>query len=94
MTWGSSCVLNLKRFALREFEMHVTAIDKFKRDEWEVHDLPSLLTEEPIIGDCRNDEVLLRAGIEECRAIVIVTSNESVNIETAIALEGSTRKCG
>jgi voltage-gated potassium channel Kch len=82
---GQYCVLNLKRFALREFEIQVTAIDKLKPDEWEVHDLPTLLTEEPIIGDCRNDEVLIKAGIEHCRAILLVTSNESANIEAAIA---------
>ncbi|MBI4780979.1 MAG: NAD-binding protein [Oscillatoriophycideae cyanobacterium NC_groundwater_1537_Pr4_S-0.65um_50_18] len=82
---GQYCVLNLKRFALREFEIHVTAIDKRLREEWEVHDLLNLLTESPILGDCRNDEVLLQAGITQCRAILLVTSNESVNIEAAIA---------
>ncbi|HEY9641934.1 MAG TPA: NAD-binding protein [Coleofasciculaceae cyanobacterium] len=82
---GQYCVLNLKRFALREFEIQVVAIDKLKLDEWEVHDLPTLLAEEPIIGDCRNDEVLLQAGIQQCRAILLVTSNESANIEAAIA---------
>ena len=82
---GQYCVLNLKRFALREFEIRVTAIDKRMRDEWEVNDFLNLLTEDPVIGDCRNDEVLLRAGIEQCRAILLVTSNESVNIEAAIA---------
>jgi Trk K+ transport system NAD-binding subunit len=82
---GQYCVLNLRRFALREFEIHVAAIDRQRQDEWEVHDLPSLLVEPPIIGDCRNDEVLLKAGIQQCRAILLVTSDESVNIETAIA---------
>ena len=77
--------MNLRRFALREFEIHVAAIDRQRQDEWEVHDLPSLLAEPPIVGDCRNDEVLLKAGIEQCRAILLVTSDESVNIETAIA---------
>jgi Trk K+ transport system NAD-binding subunit len=82
---GQYCVLNLRRFALREFEIHVAAIDRQRQDEWEVHDLPSLLAEPPIVGDCRNDEVLLKAGILQCRAILLVTSDESVNIETAIA---------
>ena len=82
---GQYCVLNLRRFALREFEIHVTAIDRQRQEEWEVHDLPSLLAEPPIVGDCRNDEVLLKAGIQQCRAILLVTSDESVNIETAIA---------
>jgi Trk K+ transport system NAD-binding subunit len=81
---GQYCVLNLRRFALREFEIHVVGIDRQPQDEWEVHDLPSLLVEPPIIGDCRNDTVLLKAGIMQCRAILLVTSDESVNIETAI----------
>jgi Trk K+ transport system NAD-binding subunit len=82
---GQYSVLNLKRFAMRASEIHVTAIEQTPVDEWEVHDLLSLLEEPPIIGDCRNDEILLSAGIQHCRAILIVTSNDSVNVETAIA---------
>jgi Trk K+ transport system NAD-binding subunit len=82
---GQYSVLNLKRFALRASEIHITAIEQTPFDEWEVHDLPSLLEEPPIIGDCRNDDVLLSAGIQHCRAILIVTSNDSVNVEAAIA---------
>jgi voltage-gated potassium channel Kch len=82
---GQYCVYSLKRFALREFEIRVTAIDRLDHQEWEVQDLPSLLDEPVILGDCRDDQVLLKAGVEVCRAILIVTSDESVNIETAIA---------
>ncbi|NJO42549.1 MAG: potassium transporter TrkA [Cyanobacteria bacterium CRU_2_1] len=82
---GQYCVFNLKRFALRESEIHVTAIDRVMPDEWEVQNLPDLLLEPPIIGDCRDDDVLLKAGILECRAVLLATSNESVNIETALA---------
>jgi voltage-gated potassium channel Kch len=82
---GQYCVYSLKRFALREFEIRVTAIDRVDHQEWEVQDLPSLLDEPVILGDCRDDQVLLRAGVEDCRAVLIVTSDESVNIETAIA---------
>lgn len=82
---GQYCVLNLKRFALREFEIHVTAIDKLPRQEWEVLDFPNLLSAPPLIGDCRNDDMLLQAGVEQCRAILLVTNSESANIETAIA---------
>ena len=81
---GQYCVYSLKRFALREFEIRVTAIAKVEPQEWEVQDLPSLLDEPAIIGDCRDDQVLLRAGIQDCRAILLVTGDESVNIETAI----------
>ena len=82
---GQYCVYSLKRFALREFEIRVTAIEKVQPQEWEVQDLPSLLDEPAIIGDCRDDQVLLKAGVQHCRAILLVTSDESVNIETAIA---------
>lgn len=82
---GQYCVYSLKRFALREFEIRVTAIEKVEPQEWEVQDLPSLLDEPAIIGDCRDDQVLLKAGVLDCRAILLVTSDESVNIETAIA---------
>ena len=82
---GQYCVYSLKRFALREFEIRVTAIEKVEPQEWEVQDLPSLLNEPAIIGDCRDDQVLLKAGVQDCRAILLVTSDESVNIETAIA---------
>ncbi|MBW4517083.1 MAG: NAD-binding protein [Timaviella obliquedivisa GSE-PSE-MK23-08B] len=82
---GQYCVYSLKRFALREFEIRVTAIEKFATQEWEVQDLPSLLDEPAIIGDCRDDQVLLRAGIQDCRAVLLVTNDESVNIEAAIA---------
>jgi Trk K+ transport system NAD-binding subunit len=82
---GQYSVYSLKRFALREFEIRVTAIDRMEQTDWEVQDLPSLLDEPPIIGDCRDDQILLKAGVQECRAILLVTSDESVNIETALA---------
>lgn len=82
---GQYCVLNLKRFEMEKSQVQITAIDKVQPEEWEVQDLPGLLVEPPLIGDCRDDQVLLRADIMQCRAILIVTSNESVNVETAIA---------
>ncbi|WP_416668127.1 potassium channel family protein [Egbenema bharatensis] len=81
---GQYSVLNLKRFAMRASEIRVTAIEQMPFDDWEVQDLPSLLEAPPIIGDCRNDDILLQAGIQQCRAILIVTSNDSVNVEAAI----------
>ncbi|MDX2214806.1 MAG: NAD-binding protein [Oculatellaceae cyanobacterium bins.114] len=82
---GQYCVLNLKKFALREFDVHITAINQTQPQDWEVENLKGLLSEDLIIGDCRNDEVLLKAGIQDCRAILLVTSNENDNIEAAIA---------
>lgn len=61
------------------------AIDREHVDDWEIDQLPELLAEEIVTGDCRQDGVLKRAGIQHCRAILIVTQDENVNIETAIA---------
>src|SRR5262249_22325005 len=36
-------------------------------------------------GDCRQPEVLRRAGIEGCRAVVLVTGDARVNVEAALA---------
>lgn len=48
-------------------------------------DIPDQLVVPPIVGDCRREEVLRSAGITQSRAILIVTSDESVNVECAIA---------
>ncbi|UIE40088.1 NAD-binding protein [Leptodesmis sichuanensis] len=82
---GQHCVLSLKSFALDDFEIKVVAIDRKHPDDWEIEQLPDLLAEEMVTGDCRQDAILHQAGIQHCRAILIVTSDENVNIETAIA---------
>lgn len=82
---GQHFVVALKEFALQEFEVHITAIDRHQPATWEFEDFPDLLQTSLILGDCRRDSVLLKAEITNCRAIIIVTSDDSVNIETAIA---------
>ncbi|MDX2228740.1 MAG: NAD-binding protein [Leptolyngbyaceae cyanobacterium bins.349] len=82
---GQHCVMSLQSFALANFEVKVTAIDRQQPGNWEVDHLSDLLAEEMITGDCRQDSVLKQAGIQDCRAILIVTQDENVNIETAIA---------
>ncbi len=77
--------MSLKDFALQEFEVNITAIDRQQPQHWEFEDLPNLLATNFILGDCRRDSVLERATIQQCRAMIIVTSDDSVNIETAIA---------
>ncbi|MBF2062935.1 MAG: NAD-binding protein [Calothrix sp. C42_A2020_038] len=39
-----------------------------------------------IIGDCRNPDILKQAKIKQCRAALLVTSDEQVNIETAFVI--------
>lgn len=82
---GQQCVLNLKKFDDDPFEVHISAIDQQKISSWEIDHLPNYLTEQPIVGDARREDVLRAAGIESARAILIVTSNESTNVECAIA---------
>lgn len=82
---GQYCIVNLQKFATNEFDIDITAIDKVMPDDWEADDLPEPLIDHLILGNCCRDEILIQAGIEQCRTILIVTSNESDNIETAIA---------
>ncbi|MEO1592976.1 MAG: NAD-binding protein, partial [Cyanobacteria bacterium J06632_22] len=82
---GQQTIVNLKRFSIAPFEVQITAIDHLPPDGWEVVNLPDLLVTPPIVGDCRQETVLVQAGIKGCRAILIVTSDESTNVETAIA---------
>ncbi|WOB41957.1 potassium transporter TrkA [Thermoleptolyngbya oregonensis NK1-22] len=83
---GQYCVYHLQRFATEGTAVSVTAIDRQRPEEWEVENLTDLLAEDLLIGDCRDEPVLLKAGVQQCRAALIVTSNETVNIEAAIAI--------
>jgi len=86
---GQNCVVSLK-----QFQVPVIAIEEQKQSQnWEIPNLLQLL-DDLIIGDCRQSNILQQAKIENCRAALIVTSNEKVNAETAIAirqLNSSTR---
>lgn len=75
---GQHCVANLKTFGVK-----VSAIELAKPDYWEVSNLPDLL-ETLLIGDCCHGDVLLKAGVEHCRAILLVTDNQRVNLEAAL----------
>jgi|JFJP01.1.fsa_nt_gi Trk K+ transport system NAD-binding subunit len=82
---GQHSVFNLKKFAYGEYEVKICAINKAQPEVMEFDNFSELLDQEIILGDCRRSEVLIQAGIANCRAILLVTSNENVNIETAIA---------
>ena len=76
---GQQCVV-----ALKEFGVSIVAIEEMPPRSWEIPDLPNLL-DELIIGDCRQESILEKAQIRQCRAVLLVTSSERVNIETAFA---------
>ncbi len=82
---GQHCVLDLKKFAYRNYQVEVIGIDRVKPELTEVNDLERLLDGKILIGDCRRTDVLEQAGIHSARAILFVTSDESANIEGAIA---------
>ena len=77
---GQYCVA-----ALKEFGVTVSAIEIAQPTHWEVRNLPDLL-EDLLMGDCRQPDILAQANIHECRAVLLVTSDERVNIEAAFAV--------
>jgi Trk K+ transport system NAD-binding subunit len=81
---GQHAVFNLKKFAYGEYTVQICAINQVEPEITEFDGFTELLDERIIIGDCRRAEVLMKAGIHNCRSILIVTSNENTNIETAI----------
>jgi Trk K+ transport system NAD-binding subunit len=76
---GQQCVV-----ALKGFGVNIIAIEEEQPRHWEIPDIP-LLLEELVIGDCRQESVLKQAKIQQCRAVLLVTSNERVNTEAAFA---------
>ncbi|PSB28307.1 potassium channel family protein [Stenomitos frigidus] len=76
---GQYCVSVLK-----EFEVTVNAIEASQAPIWEIPDLNDLM-DCLLIGDCRQPKLLEQAGIRDCRAILLVTSDERVNIAAAFA---------
>ncbi|NEQ50811.1 MAG: potassium transporter TrkA [Leptolyngbya sp. SIO3F4] len=83
---GQQIIVNLTKFSLDSFEVQIAGIDRAPITEWESEELPNMLSQPPIIGDCRRDHILQKAEIDRCRAILIVTSDESTNVQTAIAV--------
>jgi Trk K+ transport system NAD-binding subunit len=77
---GQHCVV-----ALKEFEVGLIAIDRVQPPSWEIANIPDLI-DNSIWGDCRLKSVLEQAKIGQCRAALILTTNEQTNIETALAI--------
>lgn len=76
---GQHCVAILK-----EYGVTVSAIDQVQPKNWEVPNLENLL-DDLWIGDCRQTNILEQAHIRQCRTVLLVTSDERVNIEAAFA---------
>ncbi len=77
---GQHCVV-----ALKQFGVEVVGIELVQPKSWRIPGVDKLL-DDLIIGDCRQNSVFKLAKIERCRAVLIVTSDELINAETAIAV--------
>jgi Trk K+ transport system NAD-binding subunit len=77
---GQHCVV-----ALKEFAVGLIAIDLVQPHSWDIANIPELV-DNLILGDCRHHSVLEQAKIGQCRAALILTANEQINIETALAI--------
>lgn len=82
---GQYCLFHLGRFAVPGYGIQIRGIDRAIPEDWEITHLGELLDGELILGDCRQEETLLKAGVQDCRAVLLVTQDESVNVEAAIA---------
>ncbi len=70
---------------LQEFGVTVGAITLTEPITWEIPHLADRL-DRLLIGDCRQPQYLQAAGVEQCRAVLLVASDERVNIEAAFAV--------
>ncbi|MBF2058003.1 MAG: NAD-binding protein [Cyanobacterium sp. T60_A2020_053] len=77
---GKNCVIALKKFGVK-----VIAIEKNSLSLTEINQLEGLI-DDLIIGDCSDKNILRQCQINSCRAALIVTTSEKVNIQTAIAI--------
>jgi len=75
---GQHCVKLLK-----DFRVPVIAIDKREKINWEIDGIPHNLKNNYLVGDIQESEILELANVKECRAILIVTDDETVNIKIA-----------
>lgn len=75
---GQHCVANLKTFGVR-----VNAIELAPPERWEIERLPEMI-HHLVMGDCRQADVLERAEVHRCRAALMLTTDERVNLEAAL----------
>lgn len=81
---GQHCASLLKRFTRNETEISIAGVDLGRPEVWEAESGESLLDGGLVLGDCRREEVLEKAGIRGCRTALFVTSTESTNVAAAL----------
>ncbi len=77
---GQHCVLSLKKFGVK-----IVAIELLRPQFWEIPHIEDVI-DKLIFADCRYIKTLQQADIQKCRAALLVTTSEQVNIETALAI--------
>lgn len=78
---GQHCV---KLF--QELDMEVKTIDIEEDIKWYVDGILDSIKQDAIVGDCQKENVLKKANLNHCRAVLILTSNYLVNINIAKAI--------
>ena len=81
---GQATLVNLVKFGHSSLPISVVAIDKTSLIDVEFIEVYTLLSQPIIVGDCRQLDLLEEAGVASARAILLLTKDESVNIETAL----------
>ena len=76
---GQNCAVQLKELGIPVFGLH----DEEPRI-WETGNVLENL-DRFTVGDCRRTSALERAGIASCRAVLLTTSDERVNVTAALA---------
>jgi len=69
---------------LKDFGVVVHAIERAEPTEWEIPNLLGYL-DGFYLGDCRHAEILEAAQIRYCRAALLVTADDRINIEAGLA---------
>lgn len=81
---GQYCVEGLRQFATDDSEISFRIINLEAPTEW-VIDGEEEISPHLLLGDCRDPGLLKQAGIETAQAVLLVTSDERVNIQAALA---------
>jgi len=75
---GQACLQRLQRF-----DVALLALDRHSPD-WRQPALESCLATGVVIGDMRRDHHLIQAGVLQARAVLLLSSQSTVNLEAAL----------
>jgi Trk K+ transport system NAD-binding subunit len=79
---GQHCAMSLRKLGAQ-----VVAITESPPQRWEVTD-PHKQLLGLVEGDCSDPDVLARAGVTDCRGLLLVTGDDQINIKAAVKARG------